>query len=123
MPVVRGLIGKAVGSVLRNTRCSGVVVKQQLVGPSQFLGKRGFMQMADNTVPMETVTLDTPYYIGTVDDLCPPDALQDAIIGSIPGARAAEDPDPRWTETNVVTRAQAKQRDASRPLVVSTPKL
>ena len=26
-----------------------------------------------------------------------------------------------WTETNAVTRAQAKQRDVSRPLVVATP--
>ena len=64
MPVVRGLIGKAVGSVLRDTGCSCVVAKQQLVEPSQFFDKRGFMQMADNTVlrvPMATVTLDTPY--------------------------------------------------------------
>ena len=50
-----------------------------------------------------------------MDALCPPDALYDAIIGNIPGARAAEDPDPRWTKANVVTRAQAKQRDVSCP--------
>ena len=124
MPVVRGLIGKAVGSVLRDTGCSGVVLKQQLVEPSQFLSKWGFMCMADNRVwrvRMATVTLDTPYYIGTVDALCPPDAVYDAIIGNISGAQAAEDPDSRWTEANVVTRAQAKQRDVSRPLVVSRP--
>ena len=63
MSVVRGLIGKAVGSVLCVTGCSGVVVKQQLVEPSQFLSKWGFMWMADNTVRrvrMATVALDTP---------------------------------------------------------------
>ena len=52
--------------------------------------------MTDNTVrriTMAMVTLNTPYYICTVDALRPSDALCDAIIGNIPGARAAEDPD------------------------------
>ena len=39
MPVVSNLIGRAVGGILRDTGCSGVVVKQQLVKPSQFLNK------------------------------------------------------------------------------------
>lgn len=63
MPVVRGLFRKAVGSVLRDTGCSSVVVKQQPVEPNQYLNKQGFMQMADNTVRrvhMAAVTLDTP---------------------------------------------------------------
>ena len=63
MSVVRGLIAKAVGNVLRDTGCSGVVVKQQLVKPSQFLDKWGFMRVADNTVwrvPMASVPLNTP---------------------------------------------------------------
>ena len=79
------------------------------------------MRMADDKVRralMAMVTLDTPYYICTVDALCPSDALYDAIISSIPGARAAENPDPTWSEVSVVTRAQAQERGVNRPLVV-----
>ena len=34
--------------------------------------------------------LDTPYNVGTMEVLCPSDAICDATIKNIPGARAAE---------------------------------
>ena len=54
------------GDVLRDMGCSGVIVKQRFVTNSQYTGKFGFMQMADNTlrrVPIATVSIDTPYPI------------------------------------------------------------
>ena len=81
------------GDVLRDTGCSGVVVKQLFVTTSQFTGKFGFMQMADNTlrrVPIATVSIDTPYFTGSVEVLCPPDAIYNAIIGNIVGSLSSE---------------------------------
>ena len=45
---------------------------------------------------------------GEVDLHCLPDAICDLIIGNVPGARPAEDPDDRWQEAcAVTTRSQA----------------
>ena len=45
---------------------------------------------------------------------CLPDAVYDLIVGNVPGARAADDPDPCWQEhvqeaCAVTTRSQAKK--------------
>ena len=38
MPVVKGRVGEKTVDVLRDTGCSGVVVKKDLVGEDQFTG-------------------------------------------------------------------------------------
>ena len=84
----------------------------------------GYMQREDNSVrrvPMAIVNLDTPYYVGTIEALCPPDAMYDVIIENISGAQAAESPDPMWSKVGVVIRGQASRGDRVLPLAV--PKL
>lgn len=59
------------------------------VDRSELTGKQGYMQMVDNTlrrVQIANVSIDTPYFAGNVDALCSPDAIEDSIIGNIPGA-------------------------------------
>ena len=51
---------------------------------------------------------------GQVEAQCLPDAVYDLIVGNVPGARAAEDPDPSWQDhaqeaCAVTTRSQAKK--------------
>ena len=124
MPVVKGKIGDKTVNVLRDTGCSGIVVKKELVAEEQYTGDFSCMLLIDNSVrkvPIARITVDTPYLSGEVDVQCLPDAIYDLIIGNVPGARSAEEPDPGWQEAcAVTTRSQAKREGKHLPLKVSS---
>ena len=66
MPVSQGRIVTLGVRVLRDTGCSGVIVKQKFILDTQYAGSYGLMQMVDNTVrrePMATVYIESPYLI------------------------------------------------------------
>ena len=105
MPVVKGRVGEKTEAVLRDTGCSGIVVKKNLVSEDQFTGDFNVMLLIDNTarkVPIARITVDTPYLKGQVEAQCLPDAIYDLIIGNVLGARPADEPDPTWQEACVV---------------------
>ena len=65
-------------TALRDTGCSSVVVKEKFVKKEQYIGKHGYMIMADNTakqVELLKINIDTPYYVGEVEAICLPAAL------------------------------------------------
>ena len=76
-------------------------------------GKIHSCMMVDRTtleLPEAKVSLDTLYFKGDKLALCMENPLADDIIGNIPGARNAHDPNINWvTALAVQTRAQAKQ--------------
>lgn len=78
------------------------------------------MQRIDNTArkrPIARISVDTPYLEGQVEAQCLPDAICDLIIGNIPGARPAEDPDSTWQQVcAVTTRSQAMKDGEVNPL-------
>ena len=47
IPVLLGRVGNRQVTVLRDTGCSGAVVKAQFVEKEQYLGKDGYMMMMD----------------------------------------------------------------------------
>lgn len=49
MPVVKGKIGYKTVDVLRDTGCSGIVVKKELVWEERFTGDFHSMLLIDNT--------------------------------------------------------------------------
>ena len=49
MPVVKGRVGEKPVDVLRDTGCSGIVVKRDLVSEDQFTGEFHVMLLIDNT--------------------------------------------------------------------------
>ena len=120
MPVVRGRVGENIVDTLRDTGCSGVVVRRSLVADEQLTGRVGYMLLIDNTlreVPLAEITVDTPYLRGQVEAQCLPETIYDLIIGNVPGARAPDDPDPTWQEASAVTtRAQTKKGSTLKPL-------
>ena len=86
MPVVKGRVGEKTVDVLRDTGCSGIVVKKNLVSEDQFTGDFNVMLLIDNTarkVPIARITVDTPYLKGQVEAQCLPDAIYDLIIGNV----------------------------------------
>ena len=121
-PVVKERVGEKTVDVLRDTGCSGIVVKKNLVSEDQFTGDFNIMLLIDNTarkVPIARITVDTPYLKGQVEAQCLPDAIYDLIIGNVPGARPADEPDPTWQEAcAVTTRSQAKKDGVVSPLKV-----
>ncbi len=122
MPFVKGRVGKKTVDVLRDTGCSGIVVKKELVLKEQYTGDFNCMLLIDNTVrkvPIAKITVDTPYLSGEVEAQCLPNAIYDLIVGTAPGARAAVDPDPSWQKAcALTTRGQAKKAGEHTPLKV-----
>ena len=124
MPVVKGREGEKSVDVSRDTGCSGIVVKRDLVSEDQFTGDFNVMLLIDNTarkVPIAKIDIDTPYLKGQVEGQCLPDAFYDLIIGNVTGARAADDPEPSWQDyvqeaCAVTTKSQAKKPGEHIPL-------
>ena len=101
MPVSNGYVGSNLVQVLRDSGCSGVVVKRSLVLPGQLTGKSIECVLIDGTVrdiPEAYIDIDTPFYSGKVKALCMSTPVYDLIVGNIEGARGPEDPDPNWSE-------------------------
>ncbi|XP_025116167.1 uncharacterized protein LOC112577326 [Pomacea canaliculata] len=113
MPVSRGQVGGNNVTVLRDTGCSGVVIRKDLVLEGQFTGNSSRLRCChghSQDVPTADVEISSPYFSGQVNAVCLDNPPYDLIIGNIEGARAADDPDPEWEHTcAVMTRAQAAQ--------------
>ena len=120
LPVLSGKVGGKKVEVLRDTGCSGVIIRRELVYEADFIGEMGHIMTVDRTIkrtPVAKVEVDTPFYVGTVEALCLQDPLFDLIIGNVPGARRSDDPNPDWVVvTAVATRAQARSGKNPKPL-------
>ena len=96
MPVTIGNLNGEHVKVLRDSGCSGVVVRHNLVKDSQFTGKERSCILVDGTVrkvPVAIIHIETPYFTGTVEALCMRNPIYDLIVGNITGARDPKDPD------------------------------
>ena len=101
MPVVKGRVGEKPVDDLGDTGCSGIVVKKDLVSEDHFTGDFNVMLLIDSTarkVPIAKIDVDTPYLKGQVKAQCLLDPIYDLVIGNVPGARAAHDPDASWQD-------------------------
>lgn len=99
MPVLMGYVGNNHVKVLRDSGCSGVVVKRELVKDSELTGKFQKCVLIDGTVRQVEeglIDIDTPFFTGKVTALCMKEPVYDLIIGNIPEARNQSDPDPTW---------------------------
>jgi len=77
MAVVKGKIGDKTDDMLRDTGCSGIVVRKELVYEGLYTGDFNCMLLIDNTVrkvPIAWIT-DSPYLSGEVVVQCFPDAM------------------------------------------------
>ena len=48
------------------------------------------------TAPVENIVVDTPYFTGRFNALSVEKPVYDIVVGNIPGARDANDPDVNW---------------------------
>ena len=99
MPVCNGLIGQQCVKTLRDTGCSGVIVKKKFVRDDLLTGESKLIVRIDNTIvkaPVANIEVDTPYYTGVTEAVCLDDALYDLVIGNIDGARKPHDQALKW---------------------------
>ncbi|KAK7094319.1 hypothetical protein V1264_007959 [Littorina saxatilis] len=99
MPVSKGFVEKQEVTVLRDSGCNGVIVKEDLVPTEKFTGDFKWTLMADSKcvrAPVAKIQIDTPYFTGEVEAVCLKKPLYDVLIGNIGGARRPDDPDVEW---------------------------
>jgi len=120
MTVCIGMMGGHSVSVLRDTGCSTVVVKRELVDDEQMTGGTETSILTDGTVrrtPVAEVETELPYYTSKVKAVCMESPWYDVIIGYVPGV--SDEDNNRLEAQAVVTRAQAKQQvKPTKPLKV-----
>ncbi|XP_033733848.1 uncharacterized protein LOC117322984 [Pecten maximus] len=117
MPIASGYVGDHFVTVLRDSGCSGVVVRKDLVDPSRISDRQQVCSLADGSriqVPVAELEIDTPYFRGTTDAWVLETPLYDLIIGNVHGARPPNHPDNDWQSENgriqaVETRSQKKR--------------
>ena len=127
MPATSGFVeGKPV-SVLRDTGCSGIVIRRSKVSDKNLTGKTQVCILADGssiTVPVASITVDTPYLSGTFEAWCMEAPVYDLILGNVSKVRPPGDPDRNWTPVQAVeTRQQAKLKGKPHPKLVVPKKV
>ena len=113
LPTAQGTVyGKKV-IALKDTGCTGCVVRMRLVSSDQLLGKEPDVTLIDESTqryPLAMVEKDCrPFFTGKTEALCMDDILYDPVIGHIDGSKL---PDMYHFSAAAVTRAQANQEKA-----------
>jgi len=90
MPVSEGMVNNQKVSVLRDSGCSTIVVKRDLVEDSQLTGKDTVCVLIDGTIrrtPLAKIHIDTIYYKGDVEAVCMRNPLYELIVGNMKGIK------------------------------------
>ena len=86
LPVFKGIIGDVTVDTFRDSGCTGVVVKSNLVKPEQFTEKVYLCVLIDGTVkkvPIAKIHIDTPFYIGGTEAMVMESSIYPLVIGNI----------------------------------------
>ena len=89
-------------SVLRDTGCTSVVVKRDLVADDQLLTDTAVCRLIDGTLrrfPIARVQIETPYYTGNVRAICMTDPISDLIVGNIERPPVSSPPENHVSNT------------------------
>ena len=73
MPVSSGYVNGNLVSVLRDTGCSGIVIKRSMIDDVDLTGKTQSCFLADGTrinAPVALISIDTPYLKGEFEAWC-----------------------------------------------------
>ena len=109
LPTAVGTVNGKEVRVLRDTGCTGVVVRRDLVSDEQMLGKELDVTLINESklkYPVARISVECPFFNGTTEALCMEDTLYDLVIGNIDGSKL---PDMSHFAASVVTRSQAKK--------------
>ena len=120
LPTAIGTVNGKEVRVLRDTGCTGVVVRRSLVSDGQMLNKQSGVTLINNykqRCPMARINVDCPFFRGTTDALCIDDPAHDLVIGNIEGSKF---PDMTHFSSGVVKNKQSrKDRRKNRKIKVA----
>ena len=108
LPTAIGTVNGKEVRVLRDTGCTGVVVRRSLVSDGQMLNKQSGVTLINNykqRCPMARINIDCPFFRGTTDALCIDDPAHDLVIGNIEGSKF---PDMTHFLSGVVKNKQSR---------------
>lgn len=76
--------------VLRDIRCTAVVVRRDLVPDDKLNGRLIGCVLIDGTArrtPTARIYIETPFYVGEVEAMCMNKPMFSLIVGNIPGVK------------------------------------
>ena len=109
LPSTAGTVNGKEVRVLRDTGCTGVVVRSDLVSNEQMLGKELDVTLINESklkYQVAHISVECPLFNGITEALCMEDTLYDLVIGNIDGSKLR---DMSHFAASVVTRSQAKK--------------
>ena len=109
LPTAVGTVNGQEVRVLRDTGCTGVIVKRNLVSENQFIGKECGVTLINDSqqkCPVARINIDCPFFRGTTDALCIDDPAHDLVIGNIEGSKF---PDMTHFSSGVVKNKQSRK--------------
>lgn len=86
-------------SVLRDTGCNTVIVRQELISKEALTGTLNLVFLLDKTViylPEAEIVVRTPYFTGKLVGKYVRVPLYNLVLSNIPTVRDVNDPDPNW---------------------------
>ena len=119
LPTAVGTVNGKEIRVLRDTGCTGVVVRRSLVSDGQMLNKQSGVTLINNykqRCPMARNYIDCPFFRGTTDALCIDDPAHDLVIGNIEGSKF---PDMTHFSSGVVNKKRSKKSRKDRKVKVA----
>ena len=119
LPTAIGTVNGKEVRVLRDTGCTGVVVRRSLVSDGQMLNKQSGVTLINNykqRCPMARIKIDSPFFRGSTDALCIDDPAHDLVIGNIEGSKF---PDMTHFSSGVVNKKRSKKSRKDRKVKVA----
>ena len=119
LPTAVGTVNGKEVRVLRDTGCTGVIVKRNLVSENQFIGKECGVTLINDSqhkCPVARINIDCPFFKGTTDALCIDDPAHDLVIGNIEGSKF---PDMTHFSSGVVRNMRSKKSRKDRKVKVA----
>ena len=119
LPTAIGTVNCKEIRVLRDTGCTGVVVRRSLVSDGQMLNKQSGVTLINNynqRCPMARINIDCPFFRETTDALCIDDPAHDLVIGNIEGSKF---PDMTHFSSGVVNKKRSKKSRKNRKVKVA----
>ena len=105
MPVSSGYVEGNLVTVLRDTGCSGIVVRRSKILDQNLTEKFQPCLLANGSTinaPIARITIDTPYLSGTYEAWCMESPVYDLIVGNVDNVREPGKPDPDWKPVQTV---------------------
>ena len=119
LPTAVGTVNCKEVRVLRDTGCTGVVVRRRLVSDGQMLSKQSGVTLINNykqRCPVARISIDCPFFRGSTDALCIDDPACDLVIGNIEGSKF---PDMTHFSSGVVNKERSKKSRKDRKVKVA----